>query len=162
MWRNYLNITVRNLKRHPLFSFINISGLSIGLALCMLIVLYLKDDKSFDMFHAQKDQIYRIVRDDIQPDGSATHDGNTGMKQGPAFAEAIPEIRTFVRVQSEQLPVKIGDNIFEQEGLYADSNFFSVFSFPMTQGNPATALADKYSVVLSEDVAVKLFGRKDR
>jgi putative ABC transport system permease protein len=161
MWKNYLNITVRNLKRHPLFSFINISGLSIGLALCMLIVLYLKDEKSFNMFHAQKNQIYRIVRDDIQPDGSATHDGNTGMRQGPAFAEAIPEIGTFVRVQSEQLPVKIGDNIFEQEGLYADSNFFSVFSFPMKQGNPATALSDKYSVVLSEEVAIKLFGRKD-
>ncbi len=161
MWKNYLNITVRNLKRHPLFSFINISGLSIGLALCMLIALYLKDEKSFDMFHSKKDRIYRIVRDDIQPDGTATHDGNTGMKQGPAFKEAIPEIEAFVRIQSERLPVKVGNEVFEQEGMYADSNFFSVFDFPMKQGNPATALSGMYSVVLSEDVAVKLFGRKD-
>jgi ABC-type antimicrobial peptide transport system permease subunit/DNA-binding Lrp family transcriptional regulator len=161
MWRNYLNITVRNLKRHPLFSFINISGLSIGLALCMLIVLYLKDEKSFDKFHSKKERIYRIVRDDIQPDGTATHDGNTGMRQAPSFKDAIPEIESFVRVQSERIAVKVGNEIFEQEGLYADSNFFSVFDFPVTSGNPATALKEENAVVLSEEVAVKFFGSKD-
>lgn len=161
MWKNYLNIAIRNLKRHPLFSFINISGLSIGLALCMLIVLYLKDEKSFDMFHQKGDRIYRVVVDDIQPDGSSTHGGNTGMKHAAAFAASIPEIETFVRIQSERLTVKVGNEVFEQEGLYADSNFFSVFNFPLIKGNPSTALSGMYSVVLSEDVALKLFGRKD-
>lgn len=158
MWKNYVNIAIRNLKRHPLFSFINIAGLSIGLALCMLIVLYLKDEKSFDMFHARKDRIYRLVRDNVQPDKSVQTDGNTGMISGPTFTAGIPEIEKFVRLQSEGLPMKVGEEVFEQEGLYADSSFFSVFDFPLKYGNPGTALKDMYSIVLSTDVAKKLFG----
>src|SRR6187455_1806332 len=108
MWRNYFNITIRNLKRHPLFSFINIAGLCIGLTLCMLIVLYLKDERSFDMFHAKKDRIYRVIRDDNQP-GREWKDGNNGMIHAVSFAAGIPEIESFARVQSERLPVKIGN-----------------------------------------------------
>ena len=161
MWRNYFNITIRNLRRHPLFSFINIAGLCIGLTLCMLIVLYLKDERSFDMFHAKKENIYRVIRDDRQPDMSVRRDGNTGMIQAPSFAAGIPEIESFARVQSERLPVKIGTEVFEQDGLYTDSNFFSIFTFPLKKGNPKTALKELYSVVFSEDVAKKLFGTDD-
>lgn len=158
MWKNYVNIALRNLKRHPLFSFINIAGLSIGLALCMLILLYLKDEKSFDQFHSKKDRIYRLVRDNIQKDKSIQSDGNTGMVQGPTFMAGIPEVEHFVRVQSENLPIKVGSEVYEQAGLYADSSFFSVFDFPMKYGNANTALKDMYSIVLSENVAKKLFG----
>lgn len=158
MWKNYVNIALRNLKRHPLFSFINIAGLSIGLALCMLILLYLKDEKSFDQFHSKKDRIYRLVRDNIQKDKSIQKDGNTGMVSGPVFTAGIPEIEHFVRVQSENLPIKVGTEVYEQEGLYADSSFFSVFDFPLKYGNAHTALKDMYSIVLSADVAKKLFG----
>jgi putative ABC transport system permease protein len=115
----------------------------------MLIALYLKDENSFDMFHPKGERIYRVVVDDIQPDGSNRQGGNTGMKHASAFAASIPEIEAFVRVQSERLPVKVGNEVFEQEGLYADSNFFSVFNFPLKQGNPSTALSGMYSVVLS-------------
>jgi putative ABC transport system permease protein len=160
MWRNYFNITIRNLKRHPLFSFINIAGLCIGLTLCMLIVLYLKDERSFDMFHAKKDRIYRVIRDDNQP-GREWKDGNTGMIHAVSFAAGIPEIESFARVQSERLPVKIGNEVFEQDGLYTDSNFFSIFTFPLKKGNPSTALKGLYSVVFSETVAKKLFGTDD-
>lgn len=158
MWKNYINVALRNLKRYPLFSMINIAGLSIGLALCMLIVLYLKDEKSFDMFHAKKDRIYRLVRDNVQPDKSIQKDGNTGMISGPTFSANIPEIESFVRVQSENLPMKVGNEVFEQEGLYADSSFFSVFDFPLKYGNGKTALKDMYSIVLSSSLAKKLFG----
>lgn len=161
MWKNYVNIAIRNLKRHPLFSFINIAGLSIGLALCMLIFLYLKDEKSFDMFHARKDRIYRLVRDNVQPDKSIQTDGNTGMISGPTFTAGIPDIEKFVRLQSEGLPMKVGDEVFEQDGLYADSTFFSVFDFPLKQGNARTALKDMYSIVISVDVAKKLFGTEN-
>lgn len=160
MWRNYLTVTIRNLKRHPLFSFINIAGLTIGLALCMLIVLYLKDEKSFDKFHANKDRIYRVVRDSKR-DGKYSGDGNTGMIQGPSFMAGIPEVEQFVRLQSEMLTIKVGQNVFDQEGLYADSNFFSFFTFNMKHGNPKTALNDARSIVLSDEVAKKLFGRDD-
>ncbi|MGL6268781.1 MAG: ABC transporter permease, partial [Chitinophagaceae bacterium] len=162
MLRNYILVAIRNLKRNKVYSFINITGLSIGLACCMLIVLYLMDEVSFDKFHQKGDQIFRLTRDEYLPDGKVfSTDGNTGMMPGPAFANEIPEISSYVRIQGEQTAVKIGNNIFEQSGMYADSNFFSVFTFPLKAGNPATALSKMYSVVLSEEVAKKFFGSTD-
>ena len=159
MLRNYLLVALRNLQRNKVYSFINITGLSIGLACCMLIVLYLMDEVSFDKFHKKGDQIFRLTRDEYFPDGKLSNtDGNTGMMPGPAFVAEVPEIAAFVRIQGERTAVKIGNNIFEQEGMYADSNFFSVFTFPLKAGNPATALSKMNSVVLSEDVAKKFFG----
>jgi len=162
MLRNYFLVALRNLKRNKVYSFINIAGLSIGLACCMLIVLYMKDEVSFDKFHQKGDQIFRLTRDEYFPDGKLFNtDGNTGMMPGPAFASELPEIASFVRIQGALSAVKIGNNVFEQEGMYADSNFFSVFTFPLKAGNPATALSKMYSVVLSEDVAKKFFGSTD-
>lgn len=159
MLKNYLKIAIRSLGKQKLFSFINIAGLSMGLACCMLIILYAKDELSFDRFQEKSAHLYRLVRDEYGPDGKLmSQDGNTGMVPGPAFARDIPEIQTFVRFQGEGLPVKIGNQVFEQDGHYADSNFFSVFTFPMVKGNPETALKDPYSVVLSEETAKKLFG----
>ncbi|TAE45356.1 MAG: ABC transporter permease, partial [Bacteroidetes bacterium] len=162
MLKNYFSTALRNLWRNKVFSLINILGLSIGLATCMLILLYTKDEVSFDRFHSQKDQIYRIVSQRLNPDGSVSgKDAYTGMMPGPNFKADIPEIVDFVRVQGEQITVKIGNEVFEQEGLYADETFFSIFSFPLRSGDPKTALSDMYKVVLSEDVAKKLFGTAD-
>jgi putative ABC transport system permease protein len=162
MLRNYLLVAFRNLKRNKVYSFINISGLSIGLACCILILLYNKDEVSFDRFHKNAASIYRIThkRTDLAGKVIATS-GITGMMPGPNFKREIPEIREFVRVQGEQLPVKIGNDIFEQEGMYADDNFFNVFSFPLISGDPKKVLSDIHSVVLSEDIAKKLFGKTD-
>lgn len=159
---NYLKIALRQLARQKLFSAINIVGLSLGLACCMLIILYAKDEVSFDRFQEKSANLYRLVLDEYGPDGKLQRqDGNTGMMPGPAFAREIPEIRTFVRFQGEKITVKVGNQVFEQEGHYADSNFFSVFTFPMLKGNPETALRDPYSVVLSEETAKKLFGNRE-
>ncbi len=160
MFQNYFKIAIRNLVRNKVYSFINVSGLSIGLACCMLIILYTKDEVSYDRFHAKAENIYRITSQHILPNGNieASH-GNTGMMPGPAFKRDIPEIEQFVRVQSERTPVKVGTVIFEQEGLYVDDNFFAVFSFPMKAGNRWTALKQLHSVVLSEEVANKFFGK---
>jgi putative ABC transport system permease protein len=120
------------------------------------------DEVSFDKFHKKGDQIFRLTRDEYFHDGKLSNtDGNTGMMPGPAFASEVPEIAAFVRIQGERTAVKIGNNIFEQDGMYAESNFFSVFTFPFKTGNPATALSKMYSVVLSEDVAKKFFGSTD-
>ena len=159
LFKNYLTVGWRNLTRTKVYSFINISGLSIGLACCMLIMLYSTDEVSFDRFHANAKDIYRITSADINPDGSVGRtNGITGMMPGPAFKREVPEIKEFVRVQGEQLPVKIGTAIFDQEALYVDDNFFSVFSFPLLEGNKQ-ALKDMHSIVLSEDVAKKFFGK---
>lgn len=162
MFRNYVKIALRSLARQKLFSFINIFGLSLGLAACMLIMLYAKDEWSFDRFQANGPQLYRLVRDEFDKDKKlVSKDGNTGMMPGPAFAREIPEITQMCRFQGERLPVKVGNQVFEQEGHYADSNFFAMFSFPLLKGDPQRALVDPYSVVLSKETAKKLFGSED-
>jgi putative ABC transport system permease protein len=161
MIRNYLLVSFRNLWRNKVFSFINVIGLSVGIACCMLIFLYTKDEVSFDRFHAKKDQLFRITSSMTAPDGRVNKTGNTGMMPGPAFKNNIPEIIDYVRVQSSSFTVRVNNQVFEQEALNVDDNFFSVFSFPLIKGNPATALKDLHSIVLSEDVAKKYFGNKN-
>ena len=161
MFENYLKTALRNLWRSRTFSLINILGLSVGLGCCMLIFLYSKDEISYDRFHEKKDNIYRITATMTRPDGNVMKIGSTGMIPGPAFKRTIPEIEDFVRVQSASFNIKQGKEVFDQQALYVDSNFFSVFSFPLIAGNPKTALDNMHSVVLSEEVAEKYFGKKN-
>nr|MBA2761861.1 ABC transporter permease [Segetibacter sp.] len=158
MIKNYFKTAIRNLWRSKVYSLINISGLSVGLACCMLIFLYGKDESSYDRFQKNKDQLYRIVLNLKSPDGKENKFGSTGMMPGPAFKESIPEVEDFVRVQSASFKIKQGTEVFRQEALYADENFFSVFSFPLLVGDPKTALTNIHSVVIAEEVAKKYFG----
>jgi putative ABC transport system permease protein len=162
MLKNFLKTILRNLSRNKLLSLINITGLSAGLACCMLIILYAKDELSYDRFHKNQQSVYRLVHDEYGPDRKIVmQDGTSGMVPGPSFTREIPEIKESVRFQGERIPVKVGKEIFEQDGHYADSNFFTVFTFPLKAGNPATSLKDLYSVVLSEETAQKLFGNRN-
>ncbi len=161
MFKNYLLVAIRNIWRNKTFSAINIVGLSLGLACCMLIVLYTRDEQSFDGFHAKKDRIYRITNTSTSPEGVAHKTGITGIMQGPAFTAAIPEVETFVRYNSTGFTVKQGDEVIDQPATFVDSNFFQVFSFPLLKGNPATALKEPHSVVLTEALAKKYFGKED-
>jgi putative ABC transport system permease protein len=161
MLKNYLKTALRNLSRNLFFSIVNILGLSAGLACCMLIILYTRDEVSYDGFHQNKDNIYRVTADIVSPGGEINKSSSTGMMPGPAFEESVPEIEKFVRIQGTSFNIKHGNDVFEQEALYADSSFFSVFSFPLVAGDRATALRDIHHVVLSEEVAVKYFGKKD-
>ena len=163
MISTYLKIALRNLFSNKLFSAIKIGGLGIGLMVCMMILLYTKDEISFDRFHGKKDRIYRLTADMLHPDGSANmRIGNTGMMPGPGFKRSVPEIEDFVRVQSGNFTIRRGKEVFDQEALFVDENFFSVFSFPMIEGDPKTALNDLNSVVLSEEVAEKYFAKDSR
>lgn len=158
MFSNYFKTAVRNLWRNKAFSLINVIGLSVGLACCMLVFLYAKDEMSFDRFHKNANRIYHLTADLKSPDGKVSKSSATGMMPGPNFTEQVPEIERFVRVGRENFTTRLANEVFDQEVLYADSNFFSVFTFPMLEGNPATALKNVHSVVLSEDVAKKYFG----
>src|SRR5688572_3974434 len=122
MFKNYLKTAIRNLWRSKVFSLINILGLSVGLACCMLIFLYSKDELSYDRFHEKKDNIYRITSTITRPDGNVHKGGNTGMMPGPYFKAAILEIEDYVRVQSAYYNIRRGKEVFEQEALYVDSN----------------------------------------
>ena len=159
MIKNYFKIALRNLSRNKIYSFINIAGLSLGLACAMLIILYTKDELSYDRFHANGNDIYRVINTWIEPDGSIIgKGGNTGYFQGPRFTAGIPEIKSFVRLQGHSRDIKQGTEIKSQELIFTDSNFFSVFSFPFLSGNPKTALLQPHSVVISEEMAKKQFG----
>ncbi|MDQ3276784.1 MAG: ABC transporter permease [Bacteroidota bacterium] len=138
---------------------INLSGLSVGLACCMLIFLYAKDEVSYDRFHQKVADIYRITSVSHSPDGNLGKMSVVGMMPGPTFQREIPEIKTFVRLQGDGFTVKRGNEVFQQQAHAVDSNFFSVFSFPLLEGDPHTVLSDPYAMVLTEQTAKKYFGK---
>lgn len=160
MLKNYFKIALRNLQRNKVYSFINIAGLSLGLACAMLIILYVKDEVSYDRFHKSVNNIYRIVyTSDLE--GQQQKDGNSGFFQGPRFTQNAPGMEAFVRVQSGSEDIKTGTEVQSQDLLYVDSSFFNVFTFPLIHGNPNTCLKDPHAVVISEKEAKKRFGTKD-
>lgn len=162
MIKNYIKIAWRSLVHNKVYSGINIMGLSIGLAAAMLIVLYSKDEVSYDRFHANGNNIYRVVNQWLSPDGNIkSKDGNTGHFQGPKFKESIPEVEAFVRLKSDNRNIRHQNEISNIEMLAVDSNFFAVFSFPMIAGNPQTALLEPKSIILSEEMAQKYFKTTD-
>ncbi|HEU5052470.1 MAG TPA: ABC transporter permease [Hanamia sp.] len=160
MFKNYFTTAWRNLKRNKIYSFINIAGLSMGLACAMLILLYVKDEVSFDRFHKNVQNIYRIVS--IQKRNGEVHkDGNTGFLQGPRFKQNVPGIASFVRIQQGTEDIKNGSEIESQDLMYVDSSFFNVFTFPLLYGNKNSCLKEPHSIVVTEDEAIKRFGTKD-
>ncbi|TRZ45726.1 ABC transporter permease [Robertkochia solimangrovi] len=162
MIKNYIITALRNLYRNKIYSSINILGLSIGLACSMLIILYVKDELSFDRFHENVDRVYRIVSDEVDVEGNVTNkNSHTGALQGPLFAEHVPEIQTYVRIQSQHMDIRIDNEIKSEELFKVDKDFFKIFSFPMISGNPETCLTQPFSIVLSQDMAIKIFGTTD-
>ncbi|BAV07076.1 ABC transporter permease [Filimonas lacunae] len=157
MFRNYLKIAFRNLARNKVYSFINIAGLSIGLACAMLILLYVKDEVSFDRFHQQVAHIYRIVQKG-KDKGVEFDDSNTGYLQGPRFTKNVAGITSFVRVLSNSEDFKQGAEVESRDVLFVDSSFFSIFSFPLIEGDARTCLQEVRSVVLTAEMAKKQFG----
>lgn len=157
MFKNYFKTAFRNLARNKIYSFINIAGLSLGLACAMLIMLYVKDEVSFDRFHKNVNNIYRIVSKSLRGQNRVM----TGDLQGPRFTQNISGIKSFVRVQNGAKDIKTGNYVHEQPLLNVDPDFFSVFTFPLLSGDAKTCLTEPHSIVLDEDVAKRQFGTTD-
>jgi putative ABC transport system permease protein len=160
MLKNYLKIAVRNLTRNKVFSLINIAGLSLGLTCCMLIVLYTKDEISFDRFQKNKDRLYR-VQVTMSDERETRTIGSTNAVHGPGFKQEIPEIQEIVRTQGSSFVVKKGQDLLNENVLFADDNFFAVFSMPLVAGDPGTVLDNIHSLVLTEELAQKYFNTTD-
>jgi len=158
MLRNFFITAFRSLLKSRVYSITNIAGLSLGLACAMLIILYIKDEVSYDRFHTNAKQIYRIFSEAAGPQGEVRRMGITGDVQGPLFTSKIPEIKSFVRISGGQADIKNGTEIGTTKFLSVDSNFLTMFTFPLLNGNPKTALLQPNSVVLSEEAAKKYFG----
>jgi putative ABC transport system permease protein len=161
MLKSYFKIAWRNLLRNKIFSVIKILGLGIGLTVCMLIFLYTKDEISYDQFQENKAQLYRIIQTWQMEKDPAQTIGITNAVVGESFAKEIPEVEQFVRVNGVAVTVKKNNNVFTENPLFVDDNFFSVFTSPLLEGNKRTALKDPHSVVLSKDMAKKYFGTTD-
>lgn len=156
---HYLSVAVRNLSRQPGYSSINILGLAIGITCCMLIILYIENELSYDRHHEHADRIYRVVN------GSSAR---TPTAVGPALKDQFPEVEHFARMRGTVniWMMSYGENGFYERDVYRVSkDFFNVFSFPLVRGNPQTALDDfahpEQMVVISESMAKKLFGNED-
>ena len=162
MLKSYLTIALRYLKRHKIYSFINISGLAIGMACCVLILLWINDEIRYDRFHEQTENLYRVVNDLNYGPYSQLTEG-TAYPLGSAMKEEIPEVRETVRLlPTRKILVAYGEKKYYEENFYfADPSLFKIFTFPFIKGDPDTALSSPSSVVITQDMASKYFGSQD-
>ncbi len=164
MLKNYLLITLRNLQKNKLYSFLNIFGLTMGLATFILIALYVQFELSFDRYHEGADRIHRVVRNKpTGTDGVYTETTVTPAPLAPALAEEFPEIVAAARIiRSPNSLLAYEEKTFlEEEFYWADPEILKVFSIPFLKGDPKTALKDPTSILLSERAAQKYFGSED-
>jgi len=162
MIKNYVVTALRNLRKHKGYALINIIGLAIGMACSILILLWVRDELSFDRFHAKAAQIHRVCRDEaVTSPGSGS--ALTSPPMAAAFKKDFPEVLMSSRFGTWQRRlVANGDKTFTETGYqHADPDFFAMFSFPFVKGNPQTAFSEPYSVVLTESAAARYFGQDD-
>ncbi len=162
MIRNYLLLSWRNIIRHFSVSFMNIFGLSLGLACSMLIFLWVADELGFDRFHANANRIYRVEEDQPYSNG-IFHVTVTPWPSGPVWKEKIPEIEQACRLASAGgfLITRNDRSFYEEKVAAVDSTFFKIFSFELLNGDPETALKEPGSIVISREMAGKYFGDED-
>ena len=158
MLKNHFQTAWRYLLRNKTFTIINIAGLSLGMTCAVLAILFVNDEVSYDLFHQNAAQLYRLTTTIINADNSKQTFGTTGQVQGPAFKAAIPEIEQYVRILgTNDLNVTGNNKSLAVNNIYADNNFFNVFSFPLLYGNAMQALLNPNSIVLSQNTAIKFF-----
>jgi putative ABC transport system permease protein len=162
MFKNYLKVAVRNLWKNKVFSAINIIGLSAGLAVCLLIVLYVKDELSYDRYNDQAENIYRLDAD-IYFNGTQFTSAVAPAPMAPTLKKDNPQIVQYVRLKNfgDILVKKDNQNIQNHGAVFADSTFFQVFSIPLISGNRLTALNEPNSIVIDETTARKYFNTTD-
>ena len=161
MMRYFFKVAYRNLLRNKGFSVINITGLAVGMASAILILLWIQDELSYDKFHKNKDRIYETWNR-VPFDGKLSTWNSVSAPLARVLERDLPEVERAVRVQPfSNLLLSAGDKKLILSGSIVDTGFLQLFSFPMRKGNPLTALNDMHSVLLSEKTAKNLFGNED-
>ncbi|WP_296700797.1 ABC transporter permease [Algoriphagus sp.] len=161
MFKNYFKIVFRNAKKNPLYVFINILGLSIGMAVSILIFLFVQHELSYDTYHANSDRIYRVSRNWYNLDGEVSlHLGHVAPPFGPLIKSDFgDQVEEAVRLFNTDLLIKSGEDSFMEDGFFfSDPEIFQVFSWNMIEGNPISALNESDGVLISENMAQKYFG----
>ena len=160
MFINYLTVALRNLLRYKGYSAINVLGLAIGIACCVLIMLYVQDELSYDQHHEKNDRIYRLAESAVVA-GRSIEAAVTPPPWAPVLAKDYPEIEQITRIKppNSRWLIRYQQNRFyEKNFVFADSSVFDIFTIPLVQGNARSALAEPHTVVLSESMADKYFG----
>jgi len=162
MIRNYLKIFWRNLIKNQVYSFIKIFSLAVGLTAAIFTFLWVVDELSFDKFHANAPNIYRVMTNNTYPDGKIeTYRATTALLKD-AIKNEIPEVDKVALLSMEtNALIRNEKNSFSEQGIYADSSLFSIFSFPLLKGNKKNPLPDNNAIVISEALATKLFSNND-
>jgi putative ABC transport system permease protein len=161
MFTHYLTVAFRHLRRHRIFSLINLMGLALGMAAALLIFLYVQFERSYDGFHRQGDRIYRVVSDQQTPT-NLRRESHTGAGIGPILKSDLPGVEDFVRVWPAAGGMAVGTTkVAEDHSIFADASFLTMFDFPLLKGEAKTALAAPNTVVLSATAARKYFGSED-
>ena len=162
MFRNYLKIAFRNLVKNKVFTFINIAGLAIGIATCLIIMLFVQDELSFDRFNEKADRIVRIVFK-ANINGGKINESNVMPPTARTLKSEYAEVLDATRLRtSGTTRVILGEKIITDATLaYADSNFFDVFTLPFLKGNPKTALNEPNFLVLTQKTAERFFGKEN-
>ncbi|HEX6227724.1 MAG TPA: ABC transporter permease [Chryseolinea sp.] len=158
---SYIKTSGRNLMRNKLFSSLNIVGLAISMSVGLLLIAFVLDLHSYDKFHTNGERIYRITNVSTFNGEQGGKFGSTSIKTGKLIREKVTGVEEVAVVRSEfSEDAKVGDNIIPVKGFWAEPSFFRIFTFPMLEGNPETALKDPYSIVVTETAAKKLFGNE--
>jgi putative ABC transport system permease protein len=163
MIANYFKIAIRNILRHKFYSIINIAGLSVGMACTILILLWVQYELSFDRYHENADQIYRLGLN-LRTSKIKESIASNGVPAGPTFEKRFPEVLKACRFQKGEGVAVVQykeKKFFEKNIFFADNSVFEIFTFSMIRGNPKTALTVIDSAVITEDLAKKYFGDED-
>lgn len=160
MFRNYLKIALRNIVRHKGYSVINVAGLAIGIACALLILLWIQDELSYDRFHDNADRLHLVVQTQKLETGQQTIPTQQA-PLGPLLKENIPEVSEYARLREYLYTLAYHEKTFQEEIYFGDPSFLSMFNFPLIQGDPATALGDPHSILLTETMARKYFGENE-
>src|SRR5687768_2537702 len=157
MLRNYFILAIRNLKKRKLYSFINIFGLAIGVAVCLVILKYVDFELSYDSFHQDANNIYRTTTTDYQNGEIRGTNPISGYKQGPSLLMDIPEVKTYVRTHPMYGGVVVNNNnvpepirFHESNIQFVDSTFLDVFTYQLALGDPTTALDRSNTMVITQ------------
>ncbi len=162
MFRNYITVTLRHLIRHRGYSVINIFGLTVGLATGVFIFLWVMDEMSFDKFHANTNNIYRVMINHAYPDGRIATHGATSALLKEAIQTEVPEVDMIAQLGMDtEALIKHDVSSFNEQGVYADPSLFSILSFPLVKGDNNNPLPDITSIAISEKLAEKFFGDAD-
>lgn len=164
MFGIYLKTSLRHLSRSRIYAIINIIGLATGITAMLLAILFWRDEVSFDRFHKNYPNLFRVTTTMLNMKGGDMDKvGGTGQVQGPAFKESIPEIKSYTRILGGEIYSNViaNNKTINIQPLFVESNFLEVFSFPVINGNAVTALDNSESIVLTESTAKKFFNSTD-